>query len=41
MDMECNNKEISPEDYTLFVKNIPRDYNAINDDYDDDLKEFL
>lgn len=23
------------------VKNIPSEYNAINDDYDDDLKDFL
>ena len=32
---------MSPEDYTIFVKNIPIDYDAINDDYDDDLKEFI
>ena len=41
MDLECNEKDISAEDYTIFVKNIPISYNAINDDYDDDLKDFL
>lgn len=28
-------------DYTIMVGNIPLEYEAINDDYDDDLKEFL
>ena len=41
MDLECNKDDISAEDYTIFVKNIPIDYDAINDDYDDDLKEFI
>ena len=41
MDLECNKEDISAEDYTIFVKNIPIDFNAIDDDYDDDLKDFL
>ena len=41
MDLECDQKDISPQDYTIMVKNIPCEYNAINDDYDDDLKDFL
>ena len=41
MDLECNKREISPEDYTIFGENIPIDFEAINDDYDEDLAEFL
>ena len=41
MYLECNKEDISAEDYTIFVKNIPIDFNAIDDDYDDDLKDFL
>ena len=25
----------------MIVKNIPKDFDAVNDDYDDDLKEYM
>ena len=40
-DEECDTINVSPEDYSIYVKNIPLSYNAINDDYDDDLKMFF
>ena len=33
--------EILPENYTIFVKNIPINFKVSNDDYKDDLKYFL
>lgn len=33
--------DISANDYTIIVKNIPLDFEAIEDDYDEDLKLFL
>ena len=41
MDLDCNTAEISADDYTLFITNIPINFHAINDDYDEDLKDFL
>ena len=41
MDTDCDQADISISDYTLMIGNIPVDYNALNDDYDDDLKDFL
>jgi len=41
MDLDCNSAEISADDYTVFVTNIPIKFNAMNDDYDEDLKDFL
>ena len=38
---KCDVNDISAEDYTLLVLNIPQSFNAKNDDYDDDLKDFL
>ena len=33
--------EISPNDYSIIISNFPTDYEAKNDDYDDDFKEFF
>lgn len=38
MDKKCDEYDISPQDYTIFVKNIPITYDAINEDYINDLK---
>lgn len=41
MDNQCDQADISVSDYTLMIGNIPLEYEALNDDYDDDLKDFL
>lgn len=41
MDQECDEIDISPQDYTILLSNIPIVYEAENDDYDDDLKNFI
>lgn len=41
MDSEVDKVDVSPEDYTVLVKNIPVKMSEGNDDYDKDLKEFL
>jgi len=41
LDTKCDAEDIAANDYTLIVKKIPIDYEAINDDYDDDLKDFM
>ena len=42
MDQECDEADISPNDYTIMFRNIPIDIpDALNNDYDDDLKDFL
>ena len=41
MDKEIDELDISPADYTILVKNIPLEYDALNNDYDDDLKYFF
>ncbi len=40
-DKDCDDEDIAANDYTILVKNIPKYYDAIGDDYDDDLKAFL
>ncbi|EGR30205.1 hypothetical protein IMG5_137940 [Ichthyophthirius multifiliis] len=41
-DVECDVADISVNDYTIMINNIPKKIeNALNDDYDDDLKDFL
>ena len=37
----CDFHDISANDYTIMISNIPKDYKAINDDYDDDIKDFI
>jgi len=41
LDTKCDAEDIAANDYTLIIKKIPIDYEALNDDYDDDLKEFI
>lgn len=41
LDNKCDTTDISANDYTVMLKNIPKSYDAINDDYDDDLKDYL
>ncbi len=41
IDIISDELDIAANDYTFIVKNIPLEYSAINDDYDDDLKLFL
>lgn len=41
LDEECDFSDISANDYTLLVENIPIEYDALNNDYDDDLKFFI
>ncbi|EAS02382.2 phage head-tail family protein, putative (macronuclear) [Tetrahymena thermophila SB210] len=38
---KCDDEDIAANDYTIMIKNIPKDFDAINDDYDDDIKEFF
>lgn len=33
--------DIASSDYTVLCKNIPLEYDAINNDYDEDLKFFI
>ncbi len=37
MQEDCDFEDVAANDYALLVKNIPVDYQAINDDYDEDL----
>jgi hypothetical protein len=40
--VECDGADISANDYTIHVEDIPREIqNALNDDYDDDLLDFF
>ncbi|EWS72684.1 kinase domain protein (macronuclear) [Tetrahymena thermophila SB210] len=41
LDAKCDDEDISANDYTIMIKNVPKDFEAINDDYDDDIKEFF
>ncbi|KAL4483923.1 hypothetical protein ABPG72_013929 [Tetrahymena utriculariae] len=41
LDSECDEADISANDYTLLFQNIPLEYDAIHSDYDDDLKLFV
>ncbi|KAL4484378.1 hypothetical protein ABPG74_019555 [Tetrahymena malaccensis] len=41
LDAKCDDEDISANDYTIMIKNVPKDFDAINDDYDDDIKEFF
>ena len=41
LSIECDVLDISPQDYTIFVKNIPKNFKALNDDYDDDIKDYF
>ena len=38
---QCDESDISASDYTIFVKNIPIEYQSEFGDYDQDLKEFF
>jgi hypothetical protein len=33
--------DISAQDYTVMVKNVPLYFDAINNDYDDDILDFF
>ena len=37
----CDFFDISANDYTIFLENIPTSFDALNDDYDDDIKHFF
>lgn len=38
IDLDCDDKDISPSDYTILVKDIPINFeDPLNDDYQDDL----
>ena len=37
----CDVADISATDYTVLVKNIPIEFDAVNNDYDDDLADFF
>lgn len=41
LDILCDEADISANDYTLLIENIPIEFTAIGDDYDDDLKDFI
>ncbi|EAS04833.2 kinase domain protein (macronuclear) [Tetrahymena thermophila SB210] len=41
LDSECDEADISANDYTLLFENIPLEFDAINSDYDDDLKLYV
>lgn len=41
MNNECDTLDISASDYTIMVKNIPTAFEALNNDYDDDLKDYF
>ena len=41
LDNECDLLDISASDYTVLLKNIPIKYEAINNDYDEDLLIYL
>ncbi|KAL4484377.1 hypothetical protein ABPG74_019554 [Tetrahymena malaccensis] len=38
---KCDDEDIAANDYTIMIKNIPLEFDAVNDDYDDDIKEFF
>lgn len=40
-DQECDLLDKSACDYTLLIKNIPKEFDALNNDYDEDLKFFV
>ncbi len=41
-DIECDVADIAANDYTIMISNIPTKMdNPINDDYDDDLRDFI
>ena len=40
-DIETDMVDISAQDYTVMVKNIPLYFDAINNDYDDDILDFF
>jgi hypothetical protein len=37
----CDAIDISANDYTILLENIPNDIDALNDDYDDDIKYYF
>ena len=37
----CDVADVSAQDYSILVTKIPRDFKALNDDYDEDLEDFL
>lgn len=41
MDVACDVLDISAMDYTIMLKGIPLEFDAINNDYDDDIKDFF
>ena len=41
MEIECDILDIAAADYTIFAENIPLEFDAINNDYDDDIKEYF
>lgn len=41
LDNKCDTEDISANDYTIVVNDIPKVIDAVNDDYDDDLKDFI
>ncbi|EGR30034.1 phage head-tail family protein, putative, partial [Ichthyophthirius multifiliis] len=41
LEIKCDQEDISANDYTIMVSNIPIEYDAINNDYDEDLMHFF
>jgi hypothetical protein len=41
MEEDCDDVDVAANDFTILVKNIPVDFQAINDDYDDDILDFF
>ncbi len=41
IDILSDELDVAANDYTFIVKNIPLEFQAKNNDYDDDLKQFL
>lgn len=37
IDIKYDILDINPKDYSIWVSNIPINFKALNDDYDDDL----
>lgn len=41
MNIECDMLDISARDYTVWIKNIPSHFEAENNNYEDDIKNFI
>ena len=41
LEIKCDEEDINANDYTIMVKNIPIEFEALNNDYDEDLLHFF